>query len=95
MCVLFHDRFGCLGVLLFLLQKQNVHGQMIMTSMLTFVASVDHHNQSITCSASYLLTNGSNTQPSATTQRLSVLCETQCLCELILTTQMQHHSDLC
>lgn len=45
----------------------------IMTSTLTFIASADHHNQSISCSVSYPLTKGGSSQPSATTQRLNVL----------------------
>ncbi|XP_038579904.1 sialoadhesin isoform X2 [Micropterus salmoides] len=55
------------------LMQQNVDGQMIMTSTLTFTASANHHNQSIACSVSYPLTKGGSTQPSATTQRLDVL----------------------
>ncbi|XP_040909434.1 myelin-associated glycoprotein isoform X2 [Toxotes jaculatrix] len=52
---------------------QNADGQNIMTSTLTFIASADHHNQSIGCSASYPLSKGGSTEPSAAAQRLNVL----------------------
>lgn len=50
---------------------------MTLTSTLTFIASANHHNQSITCAASYPLLNGSTSGPSASTQILGVLCKTQ------------------
>ncbi|XP_035536720.1 sialoadhesin [Morone saxatilis] len=53
--------------------QQNMDGQMILTSTLTFTASVEHHNQNITCSVSYPLTKGGSSKPSATSQRLAVL----------------------
>ncbi|XP_051245669.1 sialoadhesin [Dicentrarchus labrax] len=52
---------------------QNVDGQMILTSTLTFSASAEHHNQNITCSVSYPLTKGGSSKPSATSQTSTVL----------------------
>uniref|UniRef100_A0A4W6FPD5 Si:ch211-171h4.5 n=1 Tax=Lates calcarifer TaxID=8187 RepID=A0A4W6FPD5_LATCA len=52
---------------------QNVDGQRIMMSAVTFTASADHHNQSIVCSVSYPLFEGGSTESSAATQRLNVL----------------------
>ncbi|XP_070778290.1 uncharacterized protein [Enoplosus armatus] len=53
--------------------QQNVDGQMTMTSTVTFIASADHHNQTVACSVSYPLTEGGSTPPSATARRLDVL----------------------
>ena len=57
------------------LSKQSTDGSVIMTSTLTFMASADHHNQSILCSASYPLANGGSSPSAATSRRLSILCE--------------------
>ncbi|XP_075907666.1 sialic acid-binding Ig-like lectin 12 [Nelusetta ayraudi] len=45
---------------------------MIMTSLLTFKALAEHHNQRVTCNASYPLTTGGSKRSSATTQQLDV-----------------------
>ncbi|XP_047186325.1 sialoadhesin isoform X2 [Scophthalmus maximus] len=50
---------------------QNEDGQTTLTSTMTFMASADHHNQSVMCSASYLLSEGRRT--SRGTRRLNVL----------------------
>ncbi|XP_074469832.1 myelin-associated glycoprotein isoform X1 [Sebastes fasciatus] len=55
------------------MQQQSENRQTIMTSTLTFIASADHHNQSVSCSVSYPLTKGGSSRPSATTQRLNIL----------------------
>ncbi|XP_029298431.1 myelin-associated glycoprotein [Cottoperca gobio] len=55
-------------------QMQSVEdGRINMISTLTFIASADHHNRSISCSVSYPLTTGGSSRSSATTQRLNVL----------------------
>ncbi|XP_029700730.1 sialoadhesin-like isoform X1 [Takifugu rubripes] len=51
---------------------QNEDELLTLTSTLTFIASANHHNRSITCSASYPLQNGSTLGPSASTQVLDV-----------------------
>ncbi|XP_053303287.1 sialoadhesin isoform X2 [Pleuronectes platessa] len=55
--------------------QQSTDGSVIMTSTLTFMASADHHNQSILCSASYPLANGGSSSSAATSRSLSILCE--------------------
>ncbi|XP_054461543.1 myelin-associated glycoprotein [Anoplopoma fimbria] len=55
------------------MQQESPYHQTMMTSTLTFNASADHHNQSVTCSVSYPLTKGGSSQPSATTLRLNIL----------------------
>uniref|UniRef100_A0A3Q3MW98 Myelin-associated glycoprotein-like n=2 Tax=Mastacembelus armatus TaxID=205130 RepID=A0A3Q3MW98_9TELE len=52
---------------------QNMDRQVTMTSTLTFIATADHHNQTIACSVSYPLTKGGSTRSSAATQRVRVL----------------------
>ncbi|KAM6973886.1 myelin-associated glycoprotein-like [Tautogolabrus adspersus] len=42
--------------------EQKADGLMVMTSTLTFIASVDHHNQSVSCCVSYPLTKGGQHQ---------------------------------
>lgn len=51
-----------------------------MTSLLTFDASAEHHNQRVTCIASYPLTTGGSKQSRVTTQPLDVQCETRNVC---------------
>nr|XP_019961295.1 PREDICTED: myelin-associated glycoprotein-like isoform X1 [Paralichthys olivaceus] len=53
--------------------QQRPDGSMIMTSTLTFIASADHHNQTVRCSVSYPLLNGGSSSPAMTSQRLSIL----------------------
>ncbi|XP_060948319.1 sialic acid-binding Ig-like lectin 7 [Limanda limanda] len=53
--------------------KQSTDGSMTMTSTLTFMASADHHNQSIFCSVSYPLSTGGSSSPAAASRRLSIL----------------------
>ncbi|CAB1415073.1 unnamed protein product [Pleuronectes platessa] len=53
--------------------QQSTDGSVIMTSTLTFMASADHHNQSILCSASYPLANGGRSSSAATSRSLSIL----------------------
>ncbi|XP_069372227.1 sialoadhesin-like isoform X8 [Paralichthys olivaceus] len=55
------------------MQQQRPDGSMIMTSTLTFIASADHHNQTVRCSVSYPLLNGGSSSPAMTSQRLSIL----------------------
>ncbi|XP_047200012.1 myelin-associated glycoprotein [Hippoglossus stenolepis] len=55
------------------MQQQSTDGSMIMTSTLTFIASADHHNESIICSVSYPLSNGGSSSPAATSRKLSIL----------------------
>lgn len=74
--------FICVAVFYFLavcvsLINQNEDELLTLTSTLTFIASANHHNRNITCSASYPLLNGSTLGPSASTQVLGVLCKTQ------------------
>ncbi|XP_041665174.1 myelin-associated glycoprotein isoform X2 [Cheilinus undulatus] len=52
---------------------EQTDGQMMMTSTLTFIASADQHSRGVSCSVSYPLTEGGSTEPSAATQRISVL----------------------
>uniref|UniRef100_UPI003AAF8E8D myelin-associated glycoprotein n=1 Tax=Centroberyx gerrardi TaxID=166262 RepID=UPI003AAF8E8D len=47
-------------------------GSISTTSMLTFIASASHHNQTVTCFISYPLTAGGSTEPAAATHTLSV-----------------------
>lgn len=55
---------------------------MTETSLLTFDASAEHHNQRVTCVASYPLTTGGSKQSKATTKPLDVQCETLNLCSV-------------
>lgn len=55
--------------------NQNEDQLMTLTSTLTFMPKANHHNRSITCSASYPLLNGSTLGPSASTRVLSVQCK--------------------
>ncbi|XP_062265292.1 B-cell receptor CD22 [Platichthys flesus] len=55
------------------IHQLSTDGSVIMTSTLTFMASADHHNQSILCSASYPLANGGSSSSPATSRRLSIL----------------------
>ncbi|XP_071356850.1 myelin-associated glycoprotein [Trachinotus anak] len=52
---------------------QTADGQMMMMSTVTFIASANHHNQSIVCSVSYPRMKGGSTEPSAATRRLNIL----------------------
>ncbi|XP_076611001.1 myelin-associated glycoprotein isoform X2 [Chaetodon auriga] len=53
--------------------QQNADRQMIMKSTLTFVASADHHTQSVACSVSYPLTKGGSIESSIARHRVDVL----------------------
>ncbi|XP_049891327.1 sialic acid-binding Ig-like lectin 7 isoform X1 [Epinephelus moara] len=54
-------------------QEQTQMQQTTMTSTLTFIATANNHNQSISCSVTYPLTKGGSSPPSASTQRLNIL----------------------
>nr|XP_033492055.1 sialic acid-binding Ig-like lectin 12 [Epinephelus lanceolatus] len=54
-------------------QEQTQMQQTTMTSTLTFIATADNHNQSISCSVTYPLTKGGSSPPSASSQRLNIL----------------------
>uniref|UniRef100_A0A3B4BGP3 Ig-like domain-containing protein n=1 Tax=Periophthalmus magnuspinnatus TaxID=409849 RepID=A0A3B4BGP3_9GOBI len=54
-------------------QTQNSDGQMILKSTLTFTASAQHHNKTVTCSVSYPLSAGGSSEAFTTSHALNVL----------------------
>nr|XP_040045597.1 sialic acid-binding Ig-like lectin 7 isoform X3 [Gasterosteus aculeatus aculeatus] len=53
--------------------QQSLDGLRTMTSTLTFAASAEHHNQSVSCSVSYPLIRGGSSRPPPATHTLTVL----------------------
>ncbi|XP_033830806.2 sialoadhesin [Periophthalmus magnuspinnatus] len=52
---------------------KNSDGQMILKSTLTFTASAQHHNKTVTCSVSYPLSAGGSSEAFTTSHALNVL----------------------
>ncbi|XP_062414524.1 myelin-associated glycoprotein [Pungitius pungitius] len=53
--------------------QQSLDGLRTMTSTLTFAASAEHHDHSVSCSVSYPLTGGGSSRPPPATHTLNVL----------------------